>query len=382
MRSSRSSFFSRSPKIPGSPAPGRKTSAALSADPSPPETDTPEIAPGAHAHPHALAHGTPPTPHLKPPRHGTLHDLKRFLNHHLPHHHPHRDGSISVSTHALGSPMLRSVNASAAGSQLHTPEEQHVPADQQRRGSEFEATATGLEHSHDAGASGALKGAKEHHLLPSFMRKDTCEKMFKNRGKEHGSPALLHTAPRTPSPGSVSPVSSGKVDSHSPVESSSTAPSSLPASATPSIQGSVAPSVAPSTATPESSTPRRIEKERASRDKAGAHPIASLHDATHAHMAKKYGKWGKVLGSGAGGTVRIIKGTSKNGNRVLAVKEFRPKRTGESEKEYQKKVTAEFCVGSALHHPNVIETVDIVSDHGHYYEVRKFGFIGNQPVSC
>lgn len=88
-------------------------------------------------------------------------------------------------------------------------------------------------------------------------------------------------------------------------------------------------------------------------------------------MSKKYGKWGKVLGSGAGGTVRIVKGTSKNGNRILAVKEFRPKRNGESEKEYQKKVTAEFCVGSALHHPNVIETVDIVSDHGHYYEVRQ-----------
>ena len=51
------------------------------------------------------------------------------------------------------------------------------------------------------------------------------------------------------------------------------------------------------------------------------------------------------------------------------MKEFRPKRTGESEKEYQKKVTAEFCVGSTLKHPNIIETVDIVCDHGHYYEV-------------
>jgi len=96
-------------------------------------------------------------------------------------------------------------------------------------------------------------------------------------------------------------------------------------------------------------------------------PIASLHDATKAHLSKKYGKWGKVLGSGAGGTVRLIKG--KNGGNVYAVKEFRPRRPGESEKEYQKKVTAEFCVGSTLKHPNIIETVDIVSDHGHYYEV-------------
>lgn len=101
------------------------------------------------------------------------------------------------------------------------------------------------------------------------------------------------------------------------------------------------------------------------------HPIVSLSEATHAHLSKKYGKWGRVLGSGAGGTVRLIKASSKNGGSIFAVKEFRPKRSGESEKEYQKKVTAEFCVGSTLKHPNIIETVDIVSDHGHYYEVMQ-----------
>lgn len=86
-------------------------------------------------------------------------------------------------------------------------------------------------------------------------------------------------------------------------------------------------------------------------------------------MSKKYGKWGRVLGSGAGGTVRLIKASSKHGGTIYAVKEFRPKRQGESEREYQKKVTAEFCVGSTLKHKNIIETVDIVSDHGHFYEV-------------
>lgn len=29
-------------------------------------------------------------------------------------------------------------------------------------------------------------------------------------------------------------------------------------------------------------------------------------------------------------------------------------------------------VGSTLHHPNIIETVDIISDHGHYYEVMEY----------
>lgn len=90
----------------------------------------------------------------------------------------------------------------------------------------------------------------------------------------------------------------------------------------------------------------------------------------HAHLAKKYGKWGKVLGSGAGGTVRLIK-RSKD-HTTFAVKEFRQRRAGESEKEYIKKVTAEFCIGSTLHHINIIETLDIISDHGHYYEVMEY----------
>ncbi|KAG6878699.1 hypothetical protein C0993_011514 [Termitomyces sp. T159_Od127] len=93
---------------------------------------------------------------------------------------------------------------------------------------------------------------------------------------------------------------------------------------------------------------------------------------TQVHLSKKYGKLGRVLGSGAGGTVRLIKSGPKNGPIVYAAKEFRPKRTGESEKEYQKKVTAEFCVGSTLKHPNIIQTFDIVSDHGLYYEVMEY----------
>ncbi|KAG6371414.1 hypothetical protein JVT61DRAFT_9423 [Boletus reticuloceps] len=63
-------------------------------------------------------------------------------------------------------------------------------------------------------------------------------------------------------------------------------------------------------------------------------PVPSLSSATHAHLSKKYGKWGRVLGSGAGGTVRLIPGRAKSGGAVYAVKEFRPRRTGESEREY------------------------------------------------
>ncbi len=73
-------------------------------------------------------------------------------------------------------------------------------------------------------------------------------------------------------------------------------------------------------------------------------------------LAQKYGKLGKLLGSGAGGSVKIL--TRPTDGATFAVKEFRPRKPNESVKEYAKKCTAEFCIGSSLHHPNVIETVN------------------------
>ncbi|KAF5094262.1 hypothetical protein D0Z00_003629 [Geotrichum galactomycetum] len=85
---------------------------------------------------------------------------------------------------------------------------------------------------------------------------------------------------------------------------------------------------------------------------------------------KKYGKLGRVLGSGAGGSVRLMKRTSDG--TTFAIKEFRPRHANESQREYSKKVTAEFCIGSTLHHPNVIETLDIIQDGGKFYEVMEY----------
>lgn len=87
-------------------------------------------------------------------------------------------------------------------------------------------------------------------------------------------------------------------------------------------------------------------------------------------LASKYGKFGKVLGAGAGGSVRLMKRSSDGV--TFAVKEFRARHSYESEKEYAKKVTAEFCVGSSLHHCNIIETLDIVHEKGKWYEVMEY----------
>jgi len=87
-------------------------------------------------------------------------------------------------------------------------------------------------------------------------------------------------------------------------------------------------------------------------------------------LTSKYGKLGKVLGSGAGGSVRLMKRSEDN--TVFAVKEFRPRHSYETEREYVKKLTAEYCIGSSLHHGNIIETLDIVQEKQKWFEVMEY----------
>ena len=87
-------------------------------------------------------------------------------------------------------------------------------------------------------------------------------------------------------------------------------------------------------------------------------------------LETKYGKFGKILGSGAGGSVRLLKRSSDG--RTFAVKQFRDRHNYESPRDYNKKVTAEFCIGSTLHHGNIIETLDIVQEGGHWFEVMEY----------
>jgi serine/threonine protein kinase len=107
-------------------------------------------------------------------------------------------------------------------------------------------------------------------------------------------------------------------------------------------------------------------------------------------MVSKYGKFGKVLGSGAGGAVRLMK---RSDGVVFAAKEFRARHQYETEREYVKKLTAEYCIGSSLHHGNVIETLDIVQEKGKWYEVMEYapydlfaivmtGKMSREEISC
>lgn len=98
-------------------------------------------------------------------------------------------------------------------------------------------------------------------------------------------------------------------------------------------------------------------------------PSVSVPFADDHALQTKWGKFGKVLGSGAGGSVRLMKRVD---GVTFAVKQFRDKHGYENERDYAKKVTAEFCIGSTLHHGNVIETLDIINERGHWYEVMEY----------
>ncbi|KAI5481204.1 serine/threonine protein kinase FSK [Pseudohyphozyma bogoriensis] len=96
--------------------------------------------------------------------------------------------------------------------------------------------------------------------------------------------------------------------------------------------------------------------------------------AASASLLKKYGVCEKVaIGKGATATVKLAHKWDRTTERLYAVKEFRKRRKNETEKEYVKKLTSEFCISSTLHHQNIVETVDLVQDEqNHWCEVMEY----------
>lgn len=86
--------------------------------------------------------------------------------------------------------------------------------------------------------------------------------------------------------------------------------------------------------------------------------------------SKRYLKTGENLGAGAGGSVRLMKRISDN--QVFAVKEFRSKFEHETKRDYVKKITSEYCIGTTLCHPNIISTVEIVYDNNRIFQVMEY----------
>lgn len=87
-------------------------------------------------------------------------------------------------------------------------------------------------------------------------------------------------------------------------------------------------------------------------------------------FSKRYGKFGENLGAGAGGEVRLVKRLSDN--EVFAVKEFRARSNNETRREYAKKITSEYCIGSTLRHQNIVETIEIAYENDRLLQVLEY----------
>ena len=95
-----------------------------------------------------------------------------------------------------------------------------------------------------------------------------------------------------------------------------------------------------------------------------------------ANLAGKYGKYLEVVGHGASGIVRISHtpdpANADGGELLYAVKEFR-RRSEERFEKYQRRLTSEFYISSALQHPNIIHTLDLIQDSkGDFCEVMEY----------
>ncbi|CAI4058357.1 hypothetical protein N7582_001087 [Saccharomyces uvarum] len=92
-------------------------------------------------------------------------------------------------------------------------------------------------------------------------------------------------------------------------------------------------------------------------------------------LLEKYGIPGRKLGEGASGSVSVVERTD---GKLFACKMFRKpllnnEGTNHSQlANYSKKVTTEFCIGSTLHHENIIETLDMLTEGDTYLLVMEF----------
>jgi hypothetical protein len=117
-------------------------------------------------------------------------------------------------------------------------------------------------------------------------------------------------------------------------------------------------------------TPPPAQKRKSSEKRPSASTMPFGDDHAGLGLTERYGKFGKVLGAGAGGSVRLMKRASDG--TTFAVKEFRPRGEHETQREYAKKVNSEFTIGSIVSHQNIVETLDIVNEGGRYFEVMEY----------
>ncbi|RCI14079.1 hypothetical protein L249_8192 [Ophiocordyceps polyrhachis-furcata BCC 54312] len=98
--------------------------------------------------------------------------------------------------------------------------------------------------------------------------------------------------------------------------------------------------------------------------------VADLQ-SEYEYQHKILGRHGKHLGKGAASRVTLMVRKGCPGE-LYAVKEFRGKSHRESQAEYEKKIKSEFSIGKSLHHPNIVETVRLCTNHHRWNHVMEY----------
>ncbi|KAI1472332.1 kinase-like domain-containing protein [Daldinia caldariorum] len=89
------------------------------------------------------------------------------------------------------------------------------------------------------------------------------------------------------------------------------------------------------------------------------------------YQHKFLGRHGKHLGKGATSKVTLMVRKGNPGE-LYAVKEFRSKSSSETVGEYEKKIKSEYSIAKSLHHPNIVETIRLCTDHGRWNHVMEY----------
>lgn len=89
------------------------------------------------------------------------------------------------------------------------------------------------------------------------------------------------------------------------------------------------------------------------------------------YQHKFLGRHGKHLGKGATSKVTLMVRKGSPGE-LYAVKEFRSKSSSETVDDYEKKIKSEYSIAKSLHHPNIVETIRLCTDHGRWNHVMEY----------
>ncbi|RYP56709.1 hypothetical protein DL771_011648 [Monosporascus sp. 5C6A] len=89
------------------------------------------------------------------------------------------------------------------------------------------------------------------------------------------------------------------------------------------------------------------------------------------YQHKIFGRHGRHLGKGATSKVTLMTRKGSPGE-LVAVKEFRHKSSNETKEEYENKIKSEYSIAKSLHHPNIVETIRLCTDHGRWNHVMEY----------